>query len=82
MMARGEPVILLTIGEPDQPTPDDLIDATHRALQAGRTGYSNGRGEAAVLKALAAKYSARTGRTSAPTSSSGCRARRARCTCC
>jgi arginine:pyruvate transaminase len=46
MMARGEPVILLTIGEPDQPTPDDLIDATHRALQAGRTGYSSGRGEA------------------------------------
>jgi NAD(P)-dependent dehydrogenase (short-subunit alcohol dehydrogenase family) len=31
-------------------------------LQAGRTGYSSGRGEAAVLKALAAKYSARTGR--------------------
>ncbi|MES2718870.1 MAG: pyridoxal phosphate-dependent aminotransferase [Pseudomonadota bacterium] len=62
MLARGEPVILLTIGEPDQPTPDELISATHRALQAGRTGYSNGRGEARVLQALAAKYSARTGR--------------------
>jgi arginine:pyruvate transaminase len=59
----GEPVILLTIGEPDQPTPDELIDATHRALQAGRTGYSSGRGESAVLQALAAKYSARSGRT-------------------
>ncbi|GCL61925.1 pyridoxal phosphate-dependent aminotransferase [Pseudaquabacterium pictum] len=63
MIASGEPVILLTIGEPDQPTPDDLIAATHRALQAGRTGYSNGRGEARVLQALAAKYSARSGRT-------------------
>ncbi len=62
MLARGEPVILLTIGEPDQPTPDELIAATHRALQAGRTGYSNGRGEARVLQALAAKYSARSGR--------------------
>lgn len=62
MMAKGESVILLTIGEPDQPTPDELIDATHRALKAGRTGYSNGRGESAVLKALAARYSARTGR--------------------
>lgn len=63
MLARGEPVILLTIGEPDQPTPPPLIDATHRALLAGRTGYSNGRGEARVLQALAAMYSARTGRT-------------------
>jgi arginine:pyruvate transaminase len=62
LLARGEPVILLTIGEPDQPTPDDLIAATHRSLQAGRTGYSNGRGEAPVLQALAAKYSARSGR--------------------
>jgi arginine:pyruvate transaminase len=63
MLARGEPVILLTIGEPDQPTPDALIAATHRALLGGRTGYSNGRGEAPVLQALAAMYSARSGRT-------------------
>lgn len=63
LMARGEPVILLTIGEPDQPTPDELVDATHRALKAGRTGYSSGRGERGVLQALAARYSARTGRS-------------------
>ncbi len=63
MIAKGEPVILLTIGEPDQATPQALIDATHRALLAGRTGYSNGRGEARVLQALAAKYSARSGRS-------------------
>ena len=62
MIGRGEPVILLTIGEPDLPTPAELIAATHRALLAGRTGYSNGRGEAPVLQALAAKYSARSGR--------------------
>lgn len=66
LMARGEAVILLTIGEPDQPTPTELIEAAERALRAGRTGYSNGRGEAAVLQALAAKYSARTGRTVGP----------------
>lgn len=63
MMNRGEAVILLTIGEPDQPTPAELVDAAHRAMRAGRTGYSSGRGEASVLKALAAKYSMRTGRT-------------------
>jgi arginine:pyruvate transaminase len=62
MMAQGQGVILLTIGEPDQATPDELVEATYRALKAGRTGYSNGRGESAVLKALAARYSARTGR--------------------
>ena len=61
-IARGEAVLLLTIGEPDQPTPEELIATTHRALQAGRTGYSSGRGESAVLQALARKYSARTGR--------------------
>lgn len=61
-IARGEAVLLLTIGEPDQPTPEELIVTTHRALQAGRTGYSSGRGESAVLQALARKYSARTGR--------------------
>lgn len=62
LMAQGERVILLTIGEPDQPTPVELIAATERALRAGRTGYSGGRGEAAVLQALAARYSARSGR--------------------
>ena len=62
MQARGEQVLMLTIGEPDQPTPDELIAVTHRALQAGRTGYSSGRGEPAVLQALARRYSARTGR--------------------
>jgi len=61
-ISRGEPVILLTIGEPDQPTPTALVEATHRALLAGRTGYSNGRGEPGALQALAAKYSARSGR--------------------
>ena len=65
-MARGEPVILLTIGEPDEPTPPALVDAACDALRAGRTGYSNGRGEPAVLRALAARYSARTGRAFGP----------------
>ena len=63
LIAQGEAVILLTIGEPDQPTPPELVEATERALRAGRTGYSSGRGEPAVLRALAAKYTARSGRT-------------------
>ena len=58
----GQAVIDMTIGEPDVPTPDHLIEAAARAMKAGRTGYSNGRGEAATLAALAAQYSAMTGR--------------------
>lgn len=62
MKAAGEPVIELTIGEPDVPTPPALLQAASDAMLAGRTGYSNGRGEPALLRALAARYSARRGR--------------------
>ncbi|MES2142869.1 MAG: pyridoxal phosphate-dependent aminotransferase [Pseudomonadota bacterium] len=62
LRAAGEAVIELTIGEPDVPTPDALIDVAHAAMRAGRTGYSNGRGEPGVTDALAARYSARIGR--------------------
>jgi len=62
MKHAGKDIIELTIGEPDVPTPTDMIDVAERAMRAGRTGYSNGRGEPAVLAALSAKYSARTGR--------------------
>lgn len=63
MAADGHDIIELTIGEPDVPTPPALIDTAIAAMSAGRTGYSNGRGEPALTKALAARYSARRGRT-------------------
>ncbi len=62
MQAAGEAVIELTIGEPDVPTPAALMETAHQAMIAGRTGYSNGRGEPALVAALAARYSARRGR--------------------
>ena len=62
LRAQGRDVIELTIGEPDVPTPPALIDVAHRAMQAGRTAYSNGRGEPALLRALADRYSMRLGR--------------------
>jgi arginine:pyruvate transaminase len=62
MKAAGEEIIELTIGEPDVPTPGVFLDAAAAAMRAGRTGYSNGRGEPAVVKALADRYSARRGR--------------------
>lgn len=66
MKAAGRAVIELTIGEPDVPTPPDLVEAAAQAMAEGRTGYSNGRGEPALVRALAARYTARRGRTILP----------------
>ena len=62
MAAAGLPILPLSIGEPDVPTPTALIEVAATAMAAGRTGYSNGRGEPALTQALAARYSARRGR--------------------
>ncbi len=62
MQAQGREVIELTIGEPDVATPADLVTAAKAAIDGGRLGYSNGRGETRLLAALAARYSARSGR--------------------
>ncbi len=62
LKAQGRDVIELTIGEPDVPTPPELIANASRAMGSGRTGYSNGRGEPALVRALAGRYSARLGR--------------------
>jgi arginine:pyruvate transaminase len=55
----GVPVIELTIGEPDIAPDRRLLDECARAMYAGRTRYSNGRGEAAVVAALVEKYKKR-----------------------
>ena len=62
LKAAGKDIIEFTIGEPDVPTPEVLVEAAQRAMAAGRTGYSNGRGEPGVVAALAARYSERRGR--------------------
>lgn len=66
MKAAGEDIIEFTIGEPDVPTPTEFIQAAARSMATGRTGYSNGRGEPGLVAALAARYSARRGRTITP----------------
>jgi arginine:pyruvate transaminase len=62
LAAAGRDVIELTIGEPDVPPPTALLDAAKAGIDTGRLGYSNGRGEESLLKALAQKYSERSGR--------------------
>lgn len=66
LRAEGRDVILLTVGEPDLPTPPAMIQTLTTALNAGRTGYSTGRGEAPLLEALARKYTLRSGREIRP----------------
>jgi arginine:pyruvate transaminase len=66
MKASGQDIIELTIGEPDLPCPEDLIESAVTALRSGRLGYSNGRGEPALRDALAAVYTARSGRAIGP----------------
>jgi len=60
--ALGEPLIFLSIGEPDAPPPTAIMDVAERQMRAGRTRYSNGRGEPPVLGALSRMYTLRTGR--------------------
>lgn len=61
--AAGEPLIFLSIGEPDFPPPSAILDVANRQMRAGRTRYSSGRGEPEMLSALADYYSTRTGRS-------------------
>ncbi len=64
--ALGEPLIFLSIGEPDAPPPTAIMDVAEKQMRAGRTRYSNGRGEPPVLGALARMYALRTGRAISP----------------
>ncbi|MFT7058971.1 MAG: arginine:pyruvate transaminase [Pseudorhodobacter sp.] len=66
LKAQGRQIIELTIGEPDVPTPAELMQVAARAMLDGRTGYSNGQGETALLTALCAHYSTRSGRPILP----------------
>ena len=52
----GHPVISLSAGEPDFATPDHILEATHRAMLDGKTGYTAVDGIAELKQAIAAKF--------------------------
>jgi arginine:pyruvate transaminase len=62
MAQDGRDIIEMTIGEPDVPTPPELIAVACEAMAQGRTKYSNGRGEPEALQALSKRYTASAGR--------------------
>jgi arginine:pyruvate transaminase len=59
--AQGRDIILLTVGEPDQPPPAPVIDATVESLRAHHTGYSAITGLSHVREAVADRFARRTG---------------------
>ena len=58
----GQDVIMLTVGDPDQPPPEALIDTAVAALRAHHTGYSGIVGYPALRQAIAKRHTGRTGR--------------------
>ena len=53
--AAGESIITFSIGEPDFPTPEPIIEACERALREGKTKYTSTNGIAALREAVCEK---------------------------
>ena len=59
-------VIHLSIGQPDLPAPDTVVEASVEALRAGQTGYTMDAGMPELLESLAEYYSERYQRPLSP----------------
>ena len=57
----GEPIIMLSIGEPDLPPPASVLDVAAKAMHSGRTRYAHGQGEPQTLAAIANHLTKRSG---------------------
>src|SRR5690606_34529437 len=66
LAATMRDVIHLSIGQPDAPVPDHVIEAYIQALRDGKTRYTQDAGLPELLHALAARYAARTGHALTP----------------
>ncbi|AGN02615.1 aspartate aminotransferase [Salinarchaeum sp. Harcht-Bsk1] len=53
--ADGVDVVDLSVGEPDFPTPEPIVDAGKTAMDEGHTGYTPSNGIPALREAIAAK---------------------------
>lgn len=66
LAANMEDVIHLSIGQPDLPAPDVVVEASVEALRAGQTGYTMDAGLPELLESLAEYYSERCQRPLTP----------------
>lgn len=62
LRAAGHDPILLTVGDPDQPPPEKVIEATIQGLKAGHTGYAPIAGLPELRAAIAARVQSRSGK--------------------
>ena len=61
--AAGEDVVLMSVGDPDFATPEDIIETLVAQIRAGRTHYSPAAGELELREAIADLETSGTGRT-------------------
>lgn len=66
MAARGEPVCLLSVGDPDLPTLPSTVAAAISSLERGRTHYAPGRGELNLRQTIAAIETSASGKPCDP----------------
>lgn len=59
--ARGEDVILLSVGDPDFVTPSPIVEAAKASLDRGRTHYAEIAGQPELRAAIAAAHERSTG---------------------
>jgi len=64
--ALGQPIIILSIGEPDLPPPAKVLDQATKSMRNGRTRYAAGQGEPEALLAIANHLSKRSGNPVTP----------------
>jgi len=61
MKAAGIDVISLSVGEPDFPTPEHVIDAAYEAAKRGETRYTNAAGTPEMKQAVIDKFKRENG---------------------
>ncbi len=66
MIAAGEPVTMLSIGEPDHKTDPMILAAMAQSAASGHTGYTEIQGIRALREEIAARVTARTGVPTGP----------------
>lgn len=64
--ARGEDVVLMSVGDPDFDTPEEIIETLVSRIRQGRTHYSPAEGEFELRQAIADLETQGTGRTFTP----------------
>lgn len=64
--ARGEDVIVLSVGDPNFETPKPIVDAAVNALRAGDTHYTPVEGREKLRRAIAAHYRELSGYAATP----------------